>query len=96
MTETSNLMKTGQLPELIICSNGDILKKRRCMKVPKFPNYPVGSRKHKYSKILMLYPLLPGQDINEDQIDDLYNKTDESTPHDKNGKQLTIIENNER
>ena len=55
-----------------------------------------GSSKFKYSKILLFYPLAPGVEISEDDVERLYYETNEDQPLDKYNKRLTIVQNNER
>ena len=51
------------LPEYIICSNGHVLKIRKSMKVLRTPAYETGSKKFKYTQVLLYFPLKPGEEI---------------------------------
>ena len=61
-----------------------------------YPAYETGSKKFKYSRVLLFYNVPPNTEINEDQIDELFNETREDAPRDLNGKKLSIVDENER
>ena len=84
------------MPSILICSNGICLKKRKSAKVLNYPAYETGSKKFKYSRVLLFYNVPPNTEINEDQIDELFNETREDAPRDLNGKKLSIVDENER
>ena len=84
------------MPELILCSNKHVLKKRKRKAVINFPTFESGSNKLKFSKILLFYPLGPNIEVSENDVERLYYDTNINQPLDKYNKRLTIIENNER
>ena len=96
ITETESISGDVNLPELILCSNGQVLKKRKTMKILNYPAYETGSDKFKYSRILLFYPLAPGEEVTHDDLDRLFFETNDQQPLDKYNQRLTIIENNER
>ena len=85
-----------KMPSILICSSGICLKKRKSAKVLNYPAYETGSKKFKYSRVLLFYNVPPNTEINEDQIDELFNETREDAPRDLNGKKLSIVDENER
>ena len=96
LSDIDNIAKSSKMPELIICSNGQVLKKRKSMGVIDYPSFEAGSNKSKYSKVLLFYPLAAGAEVSENDVDGKYYETNEEQPLDKHKKRLTIIENNER
>ena len=56
------------LPTYILCSNGQTLKlrrKRKCLQIPQLPRL---SKEEKYARVLIFYPLKPGQIIDTERI----------------------------
>ena len=96
LSEADNISRSFKLPEMILCSNGQVLRKRKNMGIINYPSFESGSSKLKYSKILLFYPLAAGAEVSENDIDVMYYETNEDQPVDKHNKRLTIIENNER
>ena len=94
LSETESISKS-KLPELILCSNKHVLKKRKRKAVINFPTFESGSNKLKFSKILLFYPLGPNIEVSENDVERLYYDTNINQPLDKYNKRLTIIENNE-
>ena len=95
-TETIGVVGDEKMPDLILCSNGQVLKKRKTMKILNFPTYEPGSTKFKYSRILLFYPLPPGTQVSDDDIERFFNEKNDDQPVDKYNQRLTIIENLER
>ena len=87
---------TEKMPVLILTSNGSVLKHRSNCKVLNYPDYEKGSKKFKYSRILLFYPLEPNAEVAEDRLDSLFYQRSESAPPDLSGQRLTIIDNYER
>ena len=96
ITETKSIVGDVNLPEVILCSNGDVLKKRKTMKILNYPTYETGSDKFKYTRILLFYPLTPGAEVLQDDLGRLFFETNPQQPLDKYNQRLTIIDNNER
>ena len=94
-SETESISKS-RLPDLILCSNKDVLKKRKRKAVINFPSFESGSVKFKYSKILLFYPLAPDSEVSENDVERLFYETNINQPLDKYNMRLTVIENNER
>ena len=95
-SDTLGIVGDDKMPEIILCSNGQVLKKRKTMKILNFPTYEDGSTKFKYSRVLLFYPLAAGRELLEDDVDRLFYETNEDQPKDKYNRRLTIIENLER
>ena len=96
-SETSYLLSPEEMmPSLLLTENGCVLKKGSNCKVLCYPSYEKMSKKWKYSRILLFFPLQPNADVSEDQIEDLFYKRNEMAPLDSNSGRLTIIDNNER
>ena len=76
-------------PDIIICSNKDIMKRRKNFKILTYPNL-MEENDVKYSKTLLYYyPLKSVEDLTT-SLDDLY-----SMPAD-DGSQRTVVSKNER
>ena len=76
-------------PDIIICSNQDIMKRRKNFKILTYPNL-MEENDVKYSKTLLYYyPLKSVEDLTT-SLDDLY-----SMPAD-DGSQRTVVSKNER
>ena len=95
-SDTENISKSHKLPDLILCSNKQVLKKRKTMKVINYPEYEFGSKKFKFSRILLFYPLAPGAEVSDNDVNRLFYETNDDQPLDKHNRRLTIIDNNER
>ena len=61
-----------------------------------FPTFESGSSKFKYSKVLLFYPLAPGAEVSEEDVERLFYETNVDQPLDIHNKRLTIVQNNER
>ena len=57
-----------KLPEYILCGNQHILKLRKKRKVLKVPDFIPLSKEEKFSKIMLFFPLKPGQKIDTDRL----------------------------
>ena len=88
--ESSDKSVIGKgFPEIIICSNQDIMKRRKNFKILTYPNL-MEENDVKYSKTLLYYyPLKSVEDLTT-SLDDLY-----SMPAD-DGSQRTVVSKNER
>ena len=95
-SDTQGIVGDRKMPEIILCSNGQVLKKRKSMKLLNFPTYEEGSSRFKYSRILLFYPLAAGFEVSENDVDRMFYETNEDQPKDKYNRRLTIIENMER
>ena len=74
----TSIIEESPYPEFVICENGDVLKKRKKFKVLKYPFYDPDSFDYKHSRVLLFYyPLAGVEDINEGNIDVLYESVDE-------------------
>ena len=97
VSETSYTASPEEMmPSLLLTENGSVLKKRSNCKVLCYPSYERMSKKWKYSRVILFYPLQPNAEVPEDQIEDLFYKRSEMGPLDSNRCRLTIIDNNER
>ena len=96
VSEAENISKSLKLPELILCDNKQVLKKRKNRAVINFPTFESGSSKFKYSKVLLFYPLAPGAEVSEEDVERLFYETNVDQPLDIHNKRLTIVQNNER
>ena len=69
-TEINNLSVTGDpLPKFVLCRNSQVLRLRKGnMKVLQIPDFPTLSKEFKYSRILLYYPLRPGQNIDTNRL----------------------------
>ena len=90
ITESSEKSVIGKaFPDIIICSNKDIMKRRRNFKILTYPNL-MEENEVKYSKTLLyFYPLETLEDL-ATSVDNLF-----SMPAD-DGSQRTVVNNNER
>lgn len=60
---------SGQyLPSYIICQNNQILKLRSKMKVLQIPDFQPLSKEYMYSRVLLYYPLKPGEKIDSNRL----------------------------
>ena len=55
-------------PVYILSSNTQVLKLRKKRKVMMLPNFQPYSDEHKYSRILLYFPLKPGFSVNKESI----------------------------
>lgn len=55
-------------PTYILCSNLQVIKLRKRMKVMHLPHLTSLSKEEKYARILLFYPILPGQSIDSDRV----------------------------
>ena len=83
------------MPTYILCANGQTLKLRRNRKCLQIPEFNRLSKEEKYARVLLYYPLAPGQLVDSDRIDTYYYATDNTTT-DSNNQVLTVVEVNER
>ena len=56
------------LPTYILCSNKQVLKLRRKMKILQIPQFHTLSKENKFSRISLFYPLKPGTCIDMDRL----------------------------
>ena len=64
------------LPEYLIIENGDVLAKRKNMKLLTYPTFKELTYNFKFSMVLLYFPLTSYAQINEEEdIDKLYYKT---------------------
>ena len=86
----------SKLPTYILCENKQVLKLRSGLrKVMKTPYFLPESQEYKHSKVLLFYPIQPRTEIDMEKIDELYYARGPVEKRDKNGKILTICEENE-
>ena len=85
----------SMLPTYILCNNDQILKLRRKRKCLQTPQYTRLSKEEKFARVMLFYPLRPGETIHMDRLDDYFYATS-NTVRDSNQQVLTIIEVNER
>ena len=95
-SDTLGIVGDIKMPELILCNNEQVLRKRKTMKILNYPTFEEGSLNFKYSRILLFYPLAAGRELSENDVDRLFYETNEDQPKDKYNRRLTIIENMER
>ena len=95
-SETCCVVSQEKMPSVLICSNGSCLKIRKSPKVLNYPTYETGSKKQRFSRVLLFYPHPPNFEINDDQIDAFFFETKDDAPRDLSGKKLTIVDDHER
>ena len=56
------------LPTYVICSNNQVLKLRKTLKILQIPEFNPLSKEEKFARVLLYFPLKPGQDIDTDSL----------------------------
>ena len=76
MSEVECINGSGaeKLPELILLSNADVMKKRKVRKVLKFPNAEHLSFEFKFSKVLLYQKHRTYEELTEDTVSTLYSE----------------------
>ena len=69
--------ETHYLPEYLLLTNGDVMKKRPRQKVLTYPRFPKCSYEHSYSNLLLFYPLGSEEDLLSGNIRDLLSQTND-------------------
>lgn len=67
---TENIVSISgeKLPQYILSKNIEVLKLRKKMKVLQTPDFIPYSKEDKYSRIMLYFPLKPGQKIDTDRL----------------------------
>ena len=55
-------------PKYILCNKTQVLKLRKTRKILQLPDFKANSKEEKYSRVLLFYPLRPGQNIDTDRL----------------------------
>ena len=85
---SSSSEETLFLPEYLLLTNGDVMKKRSTQKVLTYPRFPKCSYEDTYSKLLLFYPLGCEEELLSGNIRDLLHQTNDDNEN--------VVEENER
>ena len=76
-SDTKSVLGDANLPEMIICSNGQVMKKRRKPKILKFPDYEEDTYDFKYNLVLLFCKVASLDDLSPETVDVSFNETDD-------------------
>ena len=88
-----SIVEDAPFPEIILCTNGDVMLKKKKFKIIKYPTYQSETTDYKFSKVLLyFYPLPSYDELNENTIEEFFNKSSMG----RNGRQENLLKRNER
>ena len=83
-SDTKSILGDGNLPEMVLCSNHQVMRKRRSPKILKFPDFEEDTFDFKHNLVLLFskIPVIDG--LTPEDVEAAFNETDE------NGEKLII------